>query len=290
MCSAMLLNSQAKNFNWNMRAGLLRAGVVSAARELTFVMSHLHRFYAPFDAGDIAEVPLPQEEAHHALRVARLKKGDTVSVLNGLGDEIQGALAPTGKRDAVVEVHEKIHHTPPRIEVSLAMGGLHQEKAQQEVIRRAVETGCARVCFWQADHSQKPVTPQSRWKKTAIEACKQCGRFYLPSFETAPSLEHFLGGFDGPGIIGALTADNKAPERLRVSERLAIVIGPEGDFSDREWQAAHTHALVPVNLGGCIFRSETAAAMLMTLVARQLGTLGPPLAIDVAQETGGCPT
>lgn len=243
-------------------------------------MSHPNRFFAPFEEGDTDRIPLPQEEAHHALRVARLQPGDTVSVFNGKGDEISGVLSASGKRDCFVEVRDRLHIPPPRVAVTVALGGLHQDKAQQEVIRRAVECGVSRVCFWRADHSQRPITVQDRWKKTAVEACKQCGRSHLPVIDTAPSLESFLGSYSGPGIIGLLEADRTAPVHIEVAECLAIVAGPEGDFSDRERGLAAAFGLIPVSLGDCVYRSETAAAVLMTLAARQLGELGPPLRIS----------
>ncbi len=245
-------------------------------------MSHPHRFYAPFAPGDSGAVRLPPEEAHHALRVARLRPGDPVSVINGRGDEIRGILSVSGKRDVFVEERERIASPPPRIALTLALGGLHQDKALLEVIRRAVETGFSRVCFWQADHSQKPVAVQDRWSKTAMEACKQCGRLHAPGFDTAPSLERFLNDFNGPGIIGVTEMEGTVRPHVAVETRLAVVVGPEGDFSTREREAASAFGLIPVSLGNYIYRSETAAAMLMTLAAHALGALGPPFPIGCA--------
>ncbi|HOC68126.1 MAG TPA: RsmE family RNA methyltransferase [Candidatus Hydrogenedentes bacterium] len=240
-------------------------------------MSHPHRFYAPFAPGESGAVRLPSEEAHHALRVARLRQGDLVSVINGQGDEIRGLLSVSGKQDVYVEVRERAACPPPPVALTLALGGLHQEKALLDVIRRAVETGVSRVCFWQAEHSQKPVAVHDRWSKAAIETCKQCGRLRFPVFDTAPSLERFLNDFAGPGIIGVTEMEGTAPEPVGVEKRLSIVVGPEGDFSRREREAAAAFGLTPVSLGKYIYRSETAAAMLMTLAAHAVGELGPAL-------------
>ena len=242
-------------------------------------MSHPNRFHAPFEGRDNDRIQLPPEEAHHALRVARLKPGDVVSLFNGRGDEVSGVLVSSGKRDLFVEVRERTHNPPLPIAVTVALGGLHQDKAQQEVIRRAVETGVSRVCFWHADHSQRPVTLQDRWMRMAIEACKQCGRSHLPCIDTAPSLEAFLNTSPGPGVIGLIEADRTLPVTFEVSTSLTMVVGPEGDFSKREREIARAFGLTPVCLGDHVYRSETAATMLMTLVAHQLGALGPPLQV-----------
>lgn len=250
-------------------------------------MSHPHRFYAPFAPGESGAIRLPSEEAHHALRVARLRQGDAVSVINGQGDEIRGLLSVSGKQDVYVEVRERAACQPPPVALTLALGGLHQEKALLDVIRRAVETGFSRICFWQAEHSQKPVAVHDKCFKTALETCKQCGRLYVPVIDTAPSLEQFLTDFDGPGIIGVTEMEGKVPEPAVIETRLSIVVGPEGDFSSRERDAAAAFGLTPVSLGRYIYRSETAAAVLMTLAAHAVGELGPPL--PVAWTPGNMP-
>ena len=79
------------------------------------------------------------------------------------------------------------------------------------------------------------------------------------------------------------------PVTLDVSAGLTIVVGPEGDFSAREREVARASGLTPVNLGDYVYRSETAASMLMTLVAHQLGVLGPPLRVGRSRE-GALPT
>ncbi len=242
-------------------------------------MSHPHRFYASFDQEVEGEIPLPPEEAHHAVRVARLKVGDSIAVINGRGDEVRGVLSLSGKRGACITVQERMRHPRRPVELTLALGGLHQEKLQQEVIKRAVEAGFARVCFWQAEHSQKNIAFHEKWIRTAIETCKQCGRPYVPEITIASSLEQFLREFDGPGLIGLIDAVAAAAVQVADKKRLAVVIGPEGDFSPRERRAAAAFDLTPVNLGDFIYRSETAAAMLMVLVAHQVGELGPPLAV-----------
>ena len=125
---------------------------------------------------------------------------------------------------------------------------------------------------------------QDRWLRAAIEACKQCGRSHLPCIDTAPSLEAFLDTYPGPGVIGLIEADTISPVTLDVAASLTMVVGPEGDFSAREREIARAFGLTPVCLGEHVYRSETAAAMLMTLVAHQLGALGPPLRICRSRE------
>lgn len=244
-------------------------------------MSHLHRFYAPGMTDAMPEIILPEEEAHHALRAARLHDGDTVAVFNGAGLGCSGTLRQTGRRSATVVVGDRYLLPPPRVAMTLAVGGLHRDKPQEEVIRRAAELGASRVCFWRAEYSQRPITPSERWLKAAVEACKQCGRPYLPAIDAAVSLDAFLESYNGPVLIAATCPDAGNVARLEVTDRLALLVGPEGDFSEREIAAARSRGAVPVQLGDYVYRTEAAAALLATLVADRLGMLGPGLEISV---------
>ena len=151
-------------------------------------MSHPNRFHAPFEGRDSDRIQLPPEEAHHALRVARLKPGDVVSVFNGRGDEVSGVLAPAGKRDLFVEVRERTYCPPPTVAITVALGGLHQDKAQQEVIRRAVKPahpGC--VSGARITRSSRPF--RDRWMRAAVRHA---------SSAAVPSADHRCGPVLGP--------------------------------------------------------------------------------------------
>lgn len=244
-------------------------------------MTHPLRFFAPFEPHKTVSIALPSDEAHHALRVARIKSGSSVSVLNGKGYEAIGVLIDHGKHGATVEVSEWIYHEPPPIAITLGVGQLQHDKAHEEIIQRAVEIGVSRIFFWQADRSQKPTRIQRRWIRTAIESCKQCGRYHVPDLETVSSLDIFLEHCPRPALIALPEMKCPPPVSLTIENQLALVVGPEGDFSERERTLALSHGLVPVSLGTCIYRSEVAASLLMTVTAHLVGLLGPPLHLTI---------
>ncbi|HDP35269.1 MAG TPA: 16S rRNA (uracil(1498)-N(3))-methyltransferase, partial [Candidatus Hydrogenedentes bacterium] len=230
-------------------------------------------------------IELSGEEAHHAARVARLRPGDAVSVFDGAGLEAAGQIETVGRHAVAVRLLKTMRHAPPKVSVTLAVGGLHRERMQEEVVRHAAELGVHRVCFWSAEHSQRPVTLNARWRKTAIEACKQCGRFYLPLVDIAPSLDAFLENNAGPCIIGLLekSQPDDAPV-LTVTDRLTLLVGPEGDFSAGELARAFAAGAAPLSLGAYTYRSEVAATIMATLVAFKLEELGPGLELRLTRQ------
>ncbi len=245
-------------------------------------MSHLHRFYAPDMTQDMVEIILPDDEAHHALRVTRLRDGDAAVVFNGAGLECCGVLRNTGGHTCIAAEHWRLH-PPSRVALVLAVGGLHRDKPQEEVVRRAAELGASRVCFWRADHSQRPITASARWRKTAVEACKQCGRAYVPQLDAAASLDAFFASYHGPSLIAITAPPPQEAPRLIVDTTLALIVGPEGDFSERERESARMRKAIPISLGQFIYRTETASAILTTLVANHLNMLGPEIELAAPQ-------
>lgn len=250
-------------------------------------MSHLHRFVSPLPAEGVPSLVLPADEAHHALRVLRLREGDPVSVFDGQGGEIHGSLKPLGKREAEVLIEKRWHHPAPAVEVTVAVAWLHRDKALEDIVRRAVEMAVSRIVFWKGDHSQKKCAAPDRWEKIALEACKQSGRMFLPRIEVQDSLDAFLQANKAPVIFAFPDADPSEKAEIPVDDQVTVLIGPEGDFSERESALALETGAYPVHLGDCIFRSEVAASVVMTLLAAQLGVLGTNFTIQPTKQSGG---
>jgi len=237
-------------------------------------MSHLHRFFSSLPEEGKASFLLPPEEAHHALRVVRLRDGDTVSVFDGRGGEVEGRLRPCGKKEAEIEIVRRMQHPEPAVKMTVAVAWLHRDKAHEDIVRRAVELGMWRIIFWRADHSQKKCAAADRWEKIALEACKQSGRVFIPEIELQDSLDALFETVPRPVIHALPAADPLQKPEILVHDQVTMLIGPEGDFSDREVALAQEQGAIQIHMGNCIFKSEVAAAVAMTLLAAQVGELG----------------
>ncbi len=222
---------------------------------------------------------LPDEEAHHALSVARLRDGDRVAVFDGQGAEARGPLFRQGKRQARVLVEEVRREAPPAVSLVLAPAWLHRDKPMEEIIRRGTELGVSVFAFWRAARSQRPVSSEEKWQRLAVESCKQSGRLYLPRFALFDDLSSALDSFGGCVLVADINADS--PELVLPPSALkscALIIGPEGDFVPEERDALHHHAAVPVSLGKNVLRTEAASVAAAILVLNALGGLGTRLA------------
>lgn len=238
-------------------------------------MAHVHRFYvAPEDAG-ADEIALSVEEAHHALRVVRVQAGDPVVLFDGQGLEIDGTVRHVAHRDVVVAARERRYATKPRIRLTLVQAWLHRDKSVESLVQRGSELGVVHFRFFRADRSEHAPRLNPKWRRVAIEACKQSGRAWLPSFEAVSNLAASLEDLEGTLLVAT---KHLPPVPLREAAKgndIALVVGPEGDFTPEELDIAERHGATPISLGSATYRSEVAAVAACTLIFYELGGLGP---------------
>lgn len=237
-------------------------------------MSHLHRFYLPSDTPDGDTLELPEGEAHHALRVVRLRAGETVELFDGAGRVWQGTFEPTGKRDAVVRVTECWTEGPPAVSCTLLQAALHRGPAIEELLRRATEIGVTRFVFFKAQHSERMIKPDAKWERLLVETCKQCGRNWLPEISTTDDALADVRQHQGATCIAAMTPDARPASAVEVADKLLIIVGPEGDFAPQEVAAFQQAGAQPLSLGPTTYRSEVAAVLAATLLLQRAGAFG----------------
>lgn len=239
-------------------------------------MPHLHRFYLPSESLIEGEIALPDNEAHHALRVVRVKTGDHVAVFDGAGREGLGVVASTGKTNVAVSIETLRSQPKPERSVTLAQAWLNKSKSLESIIVRGTELGVERFIVFQAKHSERAANIPDKWLKLAVESCKQSGRLWLPEFAALGSLPEVLEREEARALI-ATTQLPGIPLRGAVAGEgdLMLIVGPEGDFTEAEVAAAIEGGAAPVSLGEATFRSEVAAGLGLALIQYELGYLGP---------------
>ena len=238
-------------------------------------MAHLHCFFIPEDTPGTGEIALPAEEAHHALRVVRLREGDAVVLFDGQGRELHGRVAACTKRDVYISVERAERHPLPTPALTLAVAWLHKDKAIEEIIRRGTELGVHTFQFFRAAHSEQAPRMGKKWERLAVEACKQCGRRWLPEFVVVDDLEEVLEAAAPDRLIAAMDEEPIPIADALSGQEVTLLIGPEGDFTDAETAAALAAGFRPISLGATTFRTEVAAVVGATLVQYHMGRLGP---------------
>ncbi len=217
------------------------------------------------------------EEAHHALKVMRLRVGDSCEIFNGRGAVARARVSATeGSKTLWLTLEEIYDEQPPLPEITLALS-IPKGGNMELIVQKAVELGVSRIIPLQSDRcivrlkDKERAVKQEKWQRTALEACKQCKARRLPLLEPVESLESFLHRGDLPParLCCALVPQARPlrailePLREQAERSLILLVGPEGDFTQQEYQAIDAAGFAPASLGSLILRVETAVFMAM---------------------------
>ena len=240
-------------------------------------MAHLHRFFIePASSPAVgAQLSLSAEEAHHALRVVRVREGDTIGLFDGYGHAFTAVIKECTRRDVHAEITETHYVEAPAAPLTVAQAWLHRDKAVEHLIQQGVVLGIDTFCFFRAQHSERAPKLSPKWRRLAIEACKQCGRVRLPEFHVCASTEEMLTRTPGAHLVATMDAPPVPLHDAVPQTALTVILGPEGDFSDEELTLLLQRGATPISLGQTTFRAEAAAIAATTLLQYERGQLGP---------------
>ncbi len=242
----------------------------------------MHRFYLPPNECQGSALTLTGREAHHGLRVLRLRKGERVTVLNGVGRVFDCEITSLNRDTIGLDVQETKDAPAPPCEITLVQA-IPKGKLLDSIIQKATELGVSRVVpllservITQIDGDNSD-TKTAHWRTVAIEAIKQCGSPWLPRIEPAVSLAELLArkeAFDLV-LIASLQPGSRHPrvwfDQFRQRERrepksACVWVGPEGDFTEGEVAAVMAAGTAAITLGPLVLRCETAATYCLSVI------------------------
>lgn len=231
----------------------------------------MSRFYVPKEAvkGEIILITGP--EAHHIIDVMRLKRLDKVVAFDGTGAEYTGFIKDVKKKAVVMKVVET--RLPPRVSKSkiTLIQSIPKKDKMDYVVEKATELGAysimpivtARtIVRWSRE---KKALAVDRWKRIAREASKQCGRPDITDIQEIKDYGDVIKTLTEYDLV--LIATLAGADTIRMKDaikdfkggKIAVLIGPEGDFTPDEVARARKAFFKPVTLGSRVLKSDTAA-------------------------------
>ncbi|GAA6209490.1 16S rRNA (uracil(1498)-N(3))-methyltransferase [Cognatishimia sp. WU-CL00825] len=232
------------------------------------------RLYVEHPLGAGQSIPLDRDQAHYLFGVMRLALGDQILVFNGTEGEWRAEVVKAGKRAGILACvkQTKPLQMPPDLWLIFAP----IKKARTDfIVEKAAEMGAARILPVTTHFTNSERIRQDRLQAHAVEAAEQCGGTYVPEVTDLQKLDRLLA--DWPKDRQLMFCDEAevgSAKRLGTvaGEKWAILIGPEGGFSDAERTRLHAHAQTHVvSLGPRILRADTASVAAMTLWQQALG-------------------
>lgn len=220
----------------------------------------------PLSAGQ--PITLDRAQAHYLFNVMRLDIGGEIAVFNGHNGEWTANITAAGKRGGEIQclAQTRSQLDPPDLWLLFAP----IKKARTDfIVEKATELGAARICPVTTDFTNSERVRVDRLNAHAVEAAEQCGGTFVPDVAAPQKLSQVLQNWDPARRI--LFCDETQTDAQTAFAKLpkgpwAILIGPEGGFSDAERQRLLALDFVyRASLGPRILRADTAAVAALTL-------------------------
>lgn len=241
------------------------------------------RCFIPPAGWDQPRIELNKDDAHHLLHVLRRAPGDAVELFNGLGGVAEATIESADRGNVTVLVHRRRQFQRPAPLITLIQA-LPREQKLDFILQKATELGVARILPILTENAVVKIKAdrtdgkKTRWDKIILNAARQCGSAWLPELEPARTLKDMLAGGVSSELVlvCALTPEARPLKDLLRSRgtapaSVAVLVGPEGDFSPSELQAILAAGAQPANLGSTVLRSETAAVYAIGALRYEFG-------------------
>lgn len=236
----------------------------------------MQRLFVTTDLQAESTVAASKEQFNYLANVLRKSDGDEVLLFNGRDGEWAARIALTGKKKLELHVKRPVRPQPAPSDLHYLFAPLKQARLDYTV-QKAVEMGAGVIQPVLTHHTQSGRINTHRLESNAIEAAEQCGILSIPSCHEPVKLAKLLEGWDTDRriIYCDEAADTHNPMTIlrSVSEsRLALLLGPEGGFSDEERHLLQSCAFVTaIPLGPRILRADTAAVAAMAVLQATKG-------------------
>jgi 16S rRNA (uracil1498-N3)-methyltransferase len=223
-----------------------------------------------------ADAVLSRPQAHYLTNVLRLKAGDKVLAFNGRDGEWLTALRLPSRRDAALAVESQTRPQSFGPDLHYLFAPLKHARLDY-MVQKAVEMGVSRLVPVITERTQTTRVNLDRMYANAVEAAEQCGLLSIPEIVVEEPLEQALERLEPERTL--VFCDEEAPQadplaalKSAAAGPLAVLIGPEGGFSERERRAltARVPAVI-LSLGPRVMRADTAAVAALALVQATLG-------------------
>lgn len=206
---------------------------------------------------------LPEEESQHCIKVMRSNIGDEIYITDGKGAIYKTKIISICGKHCKIEIIEK--NKPYKgwnYNLEIAIAPTKNMDRTEWFIEKSTEIGIDKIDFIKCRFSERKEIKNDRVEKITVAAMKQSLKVYKPEISGMTEFHDLIKApFDGQKFIAhCQEGDKKALKDIcRPGEKTLILIGPEGDFSKEEIEAARNAGFTEVTLGESRLRTETAA-------------------------------
>jgi RNA methyltransferase, rsmE family len=231
-------------------------------------------FWTEDIAGGICR--LGEEESAHCVRVLRHRAGDRINIIDGHGTMYECTLvadSPKGAEARIEQAHQNWGGHP--YDLTMAVCPTKNIDRYEWFAEKATEFGVDRIVPVIGEHSERKILKPERMNRILLSAAKQSLKASIPEFSDTTSVRKFIestAGTEALKLIAYCFEDGQERTSIREvlekndAKEVIVLIGPEGDFSREEADAAVAAGYVPVHIGESRLRTETAALASVSMI------------------------
>lgn len=220
------------------------------------------------------QVELDETTARHIVQVLRMKEGEWLHLTDGKGNLMTASIIETGKKSCSVEIKESVFQKQEAHKVCIAISLLKNPSRFEWFLEKATEIGVSEIIPLLCDRTEKEKFRFDRLHTICVSALLQSRQCNLPILHQPQQLDQFLSGnlnFDNKYIAHCETTSKTElvsiySDKKHSGKSSLILIGPEGDFSEKEIELALQKDFIPVSLGNTRLRTETAGVVTAVLL------------------------
>ena len=220
----------------------------------------MQQFYLSSISKNDTEIHFDKNESKHLSKVLRKKVGDSITITNGIGYRFSATLSNVNHKTCTAIINQCVEISPDPYQLHVFIAPTKSNDRMDWFVEKATEIGVHEITPIICQRNDRRVIKQERLQKIAISAMKQSLGTYLPIINPVSDFTKSLDKVKGTGCIAHCQDANKIIiDRLPIKDKsISIFIGPEGDFTPEEIQAAADANLTAVTLGEKRLRTETA--------------------------------
>jgi len=224
----------------------------------------MNLFYHPNSKPEDTQIVFEKEESRHITKVLRKSEGDLLHITNGRGYIFSATLVTVGPKQSLATINEVGKQEPLPYRLHMAVAPTKNNDRFEWFLEKATEIGIETITPIICDRSERKIIKPERFERIIESAMKQSLKAYKPTLEAAVSFSELISQNKGVSGIKCIAHCSDVPKELfkniiQPQQDLLILIGPEGDFSNKEIQIANENGYVGVSLGPSRLRTETAA-------------------------------
>lgn len=220
------------------------------------------RFYS----SEIAEsLTLPEEESKHCVKVLRHSEGDPIEIVDGKGHLYKCIITDANPKKVTIRIEETLKEENPwKGSLVVAIAPTKNIERMEWLVEKLTEIGVDIIIPMKCEHSERKILKTDRLEKKIISAMKQSLKTVKPKLSEISEFRDIISNYERfPQKFICYCDEILGKESLacqiKAAEDTIILIGPEGDFSKEEIKESIGKGYIPVSLGPCRLRTETAA-------------------------------